>query len=295
MNNKTCYIINFYLGERRKVPNSFKEDPLKFLKTQIFYLEKYSHSLNKIIFNFNMREQDYPFVSQIFNLTPKYIQGTEVEINFRKNQGISYGAWSELYGKYKDFYDYFIFNEDDYFFTQNNWDKYLVEKYNSYPDCGYLCPFTREPHVWNSFKKHAGHSTGIASQENLKKIWDKYGQLPNNTQTDYISGQYTQVDFGFAFIEVGLNIYDIRDDYAVPFSWTEDDGRDIWRFWDWNPTNLIIPALLTDGSPYVWFNSWDGEFLKEYNPTTHDEAIGCYNNKTKYHELDTYIQGPAPE
>lgn len=282
MNNKTCYIINFYLGERRKVPNSFKEDPLKFLKTQILYLEKYSHSLDKVIFNFNMREQDYHFTSQIFNLTPKYIQNAQIEINFRKNEGISYGAWSDLYKKYQDSFDYFIFNEDDYFFTQNNWDKYLIKKYNSYPDCGYLCPFVREPHHWNYFKKHAGHSTGIASKESLKKVWDKHGKLPHNLETDYISGQNSQVNFGFAFIEVGLNIYDIRDDYSVPFGWTEDDGQDIWRFWDWHQKPLLIPALLTENSSYVWFESWDGEFLRSYTPTTYDQAIECYNKKIPY-------------
>ncbi len=68
---------------------------------------------------------------------------------------MSYGAWSELFGKNKDKFDYFIFNEDDYFFIEDDFDSTLVRKFNSYPNCGYLCAV-----VINHPKPHAGHSTG---------------------------------------------------------------------------------------------------------------------------------------
>ena len=85
MKNTSCYIINFYLGDRRKTISKFDsgEDRLWFLKTQIKLLERYSHSLNKIVFNFNIREEDYKYVEGIFRITPKYIQGAEVAIRFR--------------------------------------------------------------------------------------------------------------------------------------------------------------------------------------------------------------------
>ena len=280
-NNKICYIINFYLGDRRKTISNYDEDRLCFLKKQIETLYRYPHSLSKIIFNFNFREEDYKYVSEIFKITPKFIQGTEVELNFRLNQGMSYAAWSELFNKYTTQYDYYIFNEDDYFFIEDNWDRYLTNKHNSYPDCGYLCPFLREPHYWNQFRKHAGHSVGIASTENILKL--KNG-LPYNTPIDYITTEEIQKQFSFAFLEVGLNIYDIRDDYRVSFGWTEDDGNDIWRFFWWNQKDLIQPAfLIFDHNSYNYFELDEGESIQEHNVTTVEEALYCYNNKITYY------------
>ncbi len=282
---KTCYVINFYFGDRRKTIETYsKKDRLYFYRKQIETLEKYSHNLSKIIFTCNIESEDYQYVRELFRITPKYIQGAEVELNFRENYGLSYAAWSDAFDRNEDKFDYFIFNEDDYFFIQNNWDKYLINKFNQYDDCGFVCPVIREPHHWNDYKKHAGHSTNISSNEVLKKIKNKHGFLPHGNKKDYhtneILGQIGQTS---SCLELGYNIYDIRDDYRVSFAWTENDGRDIWRHWWWNDEELIIPALLLEGKPYNWFESWDGEFLKEYKPTTHKQALECYQNKETYY------------
>ena len=194
---------------------------------------------------------------------------------------MSYSAWSEAFKKHTTQYDYYIFNEDDYFFIENNWDRYLINKYNSYPDCGYLCPIMREPHYWNQFRKHAGHSVGIASTKNILKL--KNG-LPHSTPTDYTTTEEIQKQFSFSFLEAGLNIYDIRDDYRVAFAWTEDDGNDIWRFFWWNEKDLIQPAfLLFNNNPYNYFELHEGESIQEHNVTTVEKALHCYNNKITYY------------
>ena len=282
---KTCYVINFYFGDRRKTIETYdKKDRLYFYRKQIETLEKYSHNLSKIIFTCNVENQDYHHVRELFRITPKYIQGAKVELNFRENYGLSYAAWSDAFDRNEDEFDYFIFNEDDYFFIQNNWDKYLINKFNQYDDCGFVCPIIREPHHWNDYKKHAGHATNISSNEVLKKIKNKYGFLPHGDTKDYIiNGKLGQVNQTFSCIELGYNIYDIRDDYRVSFAWTENDGNDIWRHWWWNDKELIIPALLLEGKPYNWFESWDGEFLRDYNPTTQKKALECYQNKETYY------------
>lgn len=282
--NNSCYVINFYLGDRRKTVNEYKEDKLYFLKRQIEYLNSFKHNLNKIIFTFNIEPEHYHYTSDIFKLVPKFIKNTEVEIIFRENKGFSYGAWSDVFKKYKLKYDYYIFNEDDYFFVDNNWDSYLVNKYNSYNDCGYLCPFMREPHRHNEFRRYAGLSTGIASSNNLLKVWDKYKMLPHSIGNSYENGEEIQKRFSFAFLDVGLNIYDTRDDYRISFGWTEDDGNDIWRAFWWNTKDLIIPAiLLNDNVKYNWFQSFDGEFLEGYKPISYNNAMKCYNTKTTYY------------
>jgi hypothetical protein len=289
MNDRTCYIINFYLGERRKTTRySYQNDKLYFLKSQIETLEKYSHSLTKIIFNFNIREEDYPLISTIFKITPKFIQGTEIEINFRENIGMSYGAWSDLSLKYKDEFDYFIFNEDDYFFIQNNWDSYLRDKYISYPDCGYLCLAIREPNIWNEYKKYAGHASGITSTSNLQKVIDKHGRIPfYRTSTEYSQGEKSQHIFSFSYLEVGLNIYDIRDDYKLDFAWTSGDEYDIQRFFYWNSLPLCTPARLYEFGDHIWYQASDTEFLDIYKPTTLEQALKCYNDKLPYYDVIT--------
>ena len=280
---KTCYVINFYFGDRRKTIDSYNQDRLIFYKKQIEVLEKYSHTLDKIIFNCNLEKEDYHYVSKLFKITPKYIQGAEVEIHFRENYGLSYGAWSDAFDRNEDKYDYFIFNEDDYFFVQNKWDSYLINKYNQYDDCGFVCPVVREPHHWNDYKKHAGHSTNISSNKVLKEIKQKFGFLPHSDKKDYHSNERLgQINQTFSCIELGYNIYDIRDDYRVSFAWTEKDDRDIWRHFWWNDKDLIVPALLTENVTYSWYESYDDEFLKKYNPTTKKTALECYNDKKTY-------------
>lgn len=287
MKNSTCYIINFYLGNRRKTVNEYTNvDRICFVRKQIEFLERYSHELGKIVFNFNVEPKHYNYLSEIIRITPNFIQSTPVEINIRENKGMSYGAWSDIYLKYKDQFGYFIFNEDDYFFCQNNWDKYLVDKYNSYHDAGYLCMVMREPHHWNEYKKHTGHATSISSNDVLSKVVEKYGCLPHSTLSDYNSNENEgQKNQSFSAIELGYNIYDIRDDFRVSFAWTEDDGIDIHRYFWWNDKDLIIPAFfLFDYQGENWYQNFDGEFIESYTPTTQSEALDCYINKHTYYK-----------
>ena len=97
----SCYVVNFYLGERRKMLESCREDKFYLLKTQIKHLEEVKHSLDKIIFNFNVDIDHYSYLTEVYKITPKKIKDTEVEIIIRENKGISYGAWSDVFGKYQ--------------------------------------------------------------------------------------------------------------------------------------------------------------------------------------------------
>lgn len=284
MKNKVCYIINFYFGNRRKTIEKYtKDDRLFFYKKQIELLEKYSHSLSKIIFTCNIEKEDYKYVSDLFRITPKYIQGAEVELHFRENYGLSYAGWSDAYDKNEDKYDYFIFNEDDYFFVQNNWDIYLKNKFDSYSDAGFVCAAIREPNRWNDYKKHAGHSASISSNKVLKEIKTEYGCLPHSNKRDYSSNEIEgQIEQSFSCIKLGYNIYDIRDDYRVSFAWTGNENRDVWRMFWWNEKDLIIPAIILVGVKHIWYECFDGEFLKKYNTTTRERALECYKHKKSY-------------
>jgi len=299
MKNNSCYIINFWLGERRYEGSKHNEDIFYFLKKQIECLQNYKHNLTKIIFNFNIIPEHYSYIPYIFELVPKHIQGVEIEINFRENIGISYGAWSDNFAKYKNEYDYFIFNEDDYFFIQNNWDSYLVNKFNSYDDCGYLCMFVHEPQEWNNFRKHAGSSVGIASTESLNKVFSKFGKLPSNSHPidstpeklkvalgEYENTSQVQIDFGFAFLEAGFNIYDVRDDYCILFQkhFPGDKTIPAAKFFEWNSSFLNVAPFYFETKYWYW-SSYDPEFTKSYKPSSYKEAINFYNNKIPYYNV----------
>ena len=293
MGSKVCLVNNFWIGGRRFEYSEYQKDNLYFLKKQIECLQTYKHNLTKIIFNFNVIPEHYKYLSEVYSITPKQIQGVEVEINIRENVGISYGAWSDCFKKYKSEYDYYVFNEDDYFFVQHDWDNYLVNKHNSYDDCGYLCMHVAEPDSWNNYKKHAGSSVGIASSETLMKIWNKHKKLPSLSKNligdegNYEGWSNVQINFGFAFLEVGLNVYDVRDDYAVLFqkdlpAWANKPDIKDWIYFQWNPKYLSVTASFFN--PFKYWICIDLEFRETYTPTNYKEAMYCYNKSLPYHD-----------
>ena len=268
---KTCYIINFYLGSRRCDTERYQTDNLCYVKSQVETLEKYKHNISKIIFNFNVEKEHFKLLSESINLIPKNIQNSEIEINIRDNYGMSYGAWSDMFVKYKNEFDYYIFNEDDYFFVQDNFDEYLINKFNSLPNCGYLAGLIREQYAYGNLKC-AGMSTGISSFTVLKKVFDKYGELPHSKGKNYydneIEGQINQTHL---LLKLGYEIYDIREEYKLRF-W--GDGGKISNYFFWNDNELIIPGKILYNEPYVWYDDIGREYLR----------MECDYNSKKYFE-----------
>jgi virginiamycin A acetyltransferase len=259
---KKCLIINFYLGDRRKCIPEYNEDKLCLLKKQVEYLERYKNSLDLIVFSFNKTDNHYDYVNEIERIIPDKIGEARTEIVTRENYGMSYGAWSDSFSRHRDKFDYFIFNEDDYFFVQNNWDTYLVDKFNYYGDCGYLCGIVRKPDGSNYYKEHAGHSVGISSNNVLSNVYEKFGCLPHSKSNDYLSNENEgQIMQSNSIIELGYKLYDIRDDYRVQFAVSHSPGVDIDRFFWWNERDLIVPAIIVWDLPHVYWEINMDEYL----------------------------------
>jgi hypothetical protein len=262
---KVCYISNLYLGERRVEVQSQKQDRLLFLKTQILTLSEYKHNLSKIIFNFNLREQDIPYINEIIKLTPNQIQSTPVELIFRKNKGMSYGAWSDVFKKYQNEFDYYIFNEDDYFIHDHNFDQYLVNTFNQYKNCGYLCAVVYEG--GNDYPKHAANCFGISSFEALNKVYQKYGRLLGEMD------EYTQKHIGKeihengqvahtnVFIKLGYDLYDVREKYKVLHSMGSNENNHFFElYFNWNTNHLILPAKAKFLEPINYIHKIEPQF-----------------------------------
>ncbi len=236
MKPKVCYVVNFYLGERRSEVKPHIEDRLLFLKHQILTLSQYKHNLTKIIFNFNLREEDISSINEIIELTPKQIQTTPVEIIFRQNKGFSYGAWNNAFVKYRDKFDYYIFNEDDYFLVDDNFDDYLVNSFNKYKNCGYFCGVAYEE---DYYPTHAANCFGITSSKILNEIYSKHGKLPGEMDSYPEMGQ---LDHSKAYTDLGYEFYDVRDTYKVFHSVGGGDSTFIQVYFAWNNKHLILPA-----------------------------------------------------
>lgn len=261
---KVCYISNFYLGERRVESLNQKQDRLLFLKHQIITLSQYKHNLSKIIFNFNLREEDIHYINEIINLTPNQIQLTPVELIFRKNKGMSYGAWSDIFKKYQSEFDYYIFNEDDYFVHDHNFDQYLVDTFNQYENCGYLCAVSYEG---DKFPKHAANCFGISSFEALNKVYQKYGRLLGEMDEytqKHIGGEVHengQVAHTLVFTEFGYDIYDIREKYRVLHSMGSNENNHFFElYFPWNEPHLIVPSKVQFWEKITYYTKNESQF-----------------------------------
>jgi len=258
---KTCLIVNFYLGERRKIPEIYNQNRVILLEKQIEYLQKVQHNLSKIVFSFNIRKEDYEILNKCINVIPKKIQNSKTEIVIRENFGMSYSAWATYTVDNIDDYDYFIYNEDDYFFIQDNFDDYLVTKFESYGNCGFLSMISREPADWNKFKKHAGCSIGITSNHRVREVKETFKKIKENTQHDYETAQALQIEFSNCFFRDGYDIRDVRDDYRIPFATTLENERDVIYFFNYNQKDFIIPIVVEQGN-YTWVIADLKEFEK---------------------------------
>ena len=265
MKSKVCYISNFYLGERRVEVEAQKYDRLLYLKLQIESLIKYDHNLSKIIFNFNFRKEDIKYLNDIIKLTPKEIKGTPVELFFRENKGMSYGAWSDTFIRYQNEFDYYIFNEDDYFINDHNFDQYLVNTFNQYKNCGYLCAVTYEG---SRYPKHAANSFGISSFKVLNKVYKKHNRIPgemNDYSQNHIGGEFHingQVAHTQSIISLGYDIYDIREKYRVLHSMGTSTSNNFFElYFNWNIPHLILPATAVTQEPLKYNTKLAPQFL----------------------------------
>ena len=132
MNNSVCYVCCCYLGDRRASIKKYNQDKTLYIKEHIKSLQDIEHKLGRIVFVFNLEEEHRELFEKIKNEIPNQIRNTEVEVVERENYGMSYAAFNDVYTKYRTDFEYYIFNEDDYYFNVNNFDTYLINKFNSY-------------------------------------------------------------------------------------------------------------------------------------------------------------------
>ena len=250
-------------------------DRLAYVKAQVQSLQEVQHELERIVFVFNLEEEHRDLFNQAADLIPEYIGSAKVDVVERKNIGLSYGAWSDVFDIYRNDHDYFLFTEDDYFFVLDGFDQYMVKKFKQLPNTGYFCMMTVGPSAeYPNEPVHAGNSIGLSSTKVLNELWEKYGCLPHDRQENkdiesrYASGEFKgQTGQSNAIYQLGYEIWDVRNEYRTPHSMGPslqkefpDYDQFVEVYFYWNQLPIIIPAVMKFNETYFYINVIDPQF-----------------------------------
>jgi len=211
-NMSTHYVIATWSGPRRGDNFSYENDRACFLRRHLEKLTKLNHNLSQITVAVPHNPDESSKFDAYIKSLPDNLAGTPLQVLHRDNKGQSYGSYSDVYAQHRDNFDYYIFIEDDYIPSQDNFDKELITIFNEKPNCGYLCSLFLD----NEYGPHAALSNGITSSEVLELIWEKFGEIPHQEVYKYSSS--SQIAFSRSFLKVGREIHDTTCKYRAPFN-----------------------------------------------------------------------------
>jgi hypothetical protein len=241
--DKVNYVVACW-GESRISEHSTttisRAECLGYLKAQMAILNQLKHSLAQVTIihphwpHAPVKQYDQ-FLQELDGGT--LADGTPIVVLRRPNTDMSYGSWSHAYGMYRQQFDYYIFIEDDYIPSLDNFDFILVDLLEQ-KQCGYLCTLISNTTWHNNGIAHAGITNGICKTTALEVIWNKYGSLLHNQ--DEQCGHYWggQLQFSYPYHYCGLKIDDVSDTYSTPFWYAQD--RKILMFVN-RDRNIIVP------------------------------------------------------
>lgn len=245
-----------------------------YCKKAIEQLEKLNHNLTQVTLAVcDAQEQSPEFLSYINTLS----SSLPIKIFHRKNKGLSYGAYSDVFAHYKTEFDYYIFMEDDYYFCRNNFDDELINLFESTSNCGYVCGFVSQANK----KRWMGNSNGISSSSVLSEVFNYYGKLPHDESCSGVT--YTeesgQVTFSDAFTNLGYTLADITKDFEVLHYY--------WQHLHVRP----IPGQQNFGCKKWLFLPFEKDLSKNKSPF--NVIFSPYQNKHKGEKAILFATGPT--
>jgi len=160
-----CQIVPIWTGPRRSnpfgVPLTYREQFLRAHKLA-------STSLDLLVFVVNICYESDKFIEhELRDLEDKYKPSFGVDIIFRPNKGMSYGALLDGYEKHAEF-DKYIFIEDDYVPILADYDKILEDLFDErIGEDGFLCGLTSYS---LGYARHASVFLGIMDNKGLASV-----------------------------------------------------------------------------------------------------------------------------
>ena len=300
--HKNCKVVATYFGERRTYPRNMNEAKIVFSKliTNEITLNPGVNQLDTIIVNHdcgNIEANEY-----LNSLDGKKTYSGKIKIVHRPwNNGIgmSFASFNYAFEKFRDDYDYWFFQEDDYKVIYENYYSEGIEILNKNPKLAYL-GYDRQYHTKEDFESFIHHYTNqVTDMIRLNKV---------NGVVDLWDGKYYDIyKKAIEFIEkVGID-YDIHpfqpwhdggmglthkkfldeiynSNGSLPYAnienpgWTEENSEQEYKFWWW--LNVFLGEVAF-ANVFVDFGYYLDLFIpttKKYkdNPIIHSPKDGDY-------------------
>jgi hypothetical protein len=202
------------------------KDTIDLLNFQIDMEEKYPPGLDRdlIVVNSDVESQDGN--KFIHNLNERKINNGNLISFTRKNVGLSYGAYSDAFLKFRNEYDFFLFIEDDLITAKKDYLKIGLDKWEQTTNCGFVAFFglSKVKKGWwekaglnetNAISAYSG--CGLSSKTVLNKIVDQIGHLPHNNKNIDHEESIAKGELGLSksIINLGYNLTELKDKILV--------------------------------------------------------------------------------
>jgi hypothetical protein len=201
-------------------------DTINLLNFQIDMEEKYTPGIKRdlIIVNSDVGSKE----GNIFieKLNDKKISNGKIISFTRKNVGLSYGAYSDAFLKFRDGYDFFLFIEDDLITAKKDYLKLGYEKWKQTANCGFIAYFGLSK-INKSWWKRAGLNKsnaisayggcGLSSTIVLNKVVGRIGYLPHNTKNVDHEDSIILGEIGLSksIIDLGYRLTEFKNEILV--------------------------------------------------------------------------------
>ena len=143
----------------------------------------------------------------------------------RNNKGLSFGAFSDAFKKFRSQYDYFLFTEDDVLIYKENYSKEGIDLLNNNKNNGFVSyvGVTKIKSYHRKFlnlKKSEAYSChggiGLSSTKILNKIYNKDDKLPHYDGIDYKKGiMFGEIMFTSNIIKEGYKLVDLPENKTL--------------------------------------------------------------------------------
>ena len=192
-----CRVVATYFGPRRSHGGSNTnsltgEAAIRLLNELIEYETTITSGTKKdtIIVNHNFgHKKGLEFLEKINGTKTK--DGKIITLNRDWNNGIgeSYGSFNYAYQKFKDKYEYWFFNEDDYHLVEPGYFQHMIEQLdqNHKNKVAFIggCRYDQEVNGYDIVSTSGGHDPhahgglGCTHREYLEKVVNTLGHLPH--------------------------------------------------------------------------------------------------------------------
>lgn len=207
MSSKAVKIFCTYYGHRRGDFNT-PDDMFSFFDTNIENEKSIQNGIDTdiIIVNNNcgIAEHD-SYNSKYNNIKTK---NGKIITEFRENVGGSFGAYYEMFLKYKNEYDYWFFCEDDVLIYKTGYMKDFIDVVDSDETIGFvsLAPISER----NNDKIHSGGGIGLSSTYKFKSVYtdDFIADILNNMKPNSSYGDLQRLEENFTsnFVKAGYGL-----------------------------------------------------------------------------------------